>query len=628
MSPFPTIPGFEFTALLGRGGMASVYAARQPALGRDVAIKVVEARGEDAAQYLQRLENEAQSLAGLRHPNIVALYEFGRTSEGALYYVMPLLEGGDLTRGAKPWPEAELVELLDILLDALGHAHAADIVHRDIKPENILFDAEQRPMLADFGAALRRHRSRLTDEGVAIGSTGYMSPEQARGGHVDARSDLYSVAVLAFEMLTGELPFDGPDALAVALAQYEKPIPGLPAGLGHWQPFFLRALAFDPAQRFTSAEQMREALCTVQRTRAPRRRLRWHHAAALFACAAPLLAVLWLGPGGAVDAEEIASLIERNALLPPLQPNALDLLVDARARSPADLPLQALQAQLLDLLAMEMAPVLQRRDLIALQPLWARWRATADRLGAGDGEVARAHEQPVEQLLLQTLRHSVAHFDPAAAVPALQLLDAWPQADDSLHALAEAVRRLPLEGERFRDPDGPELLLVRKPQGDEIGLAVMTTAVQTELYQRFARATGRTPTACPAQHAGSQACLDLTEAQALAAWLSGDSGASYRLPTRRELESVMSHVATAPLHAWTTTCNAITTTTRPAVPRRVWGGVKSMFGGRSTEAGVERRCEGHFALPLDGQGRTARAFEGPGPSTTAVLLREVRSGIQ
>jgi serine/threonine protein kinase len=100
MSPFPSITGFELTALLGRGRMATVYAARQPALGREVAIKVVEAKGEDAAQYLPQLENEAQSLAGLHRPSIVALYEFGRTGESA-YYVMPMLDGGDLTRLAK-----------------------------------------------------------------------------------------------------------------------------------------------------------------------------------------------------------------------------------------------------------------------------------------------------------------------------------------------------------------------------------------------------------------------------------------------------------------------------------------------------------------------------------------------
>ena len=155
MSPYPTIDGLEFTAMVGRGGMATIYAARQLGLNRDVAVKVVEVSGSDAAQYMQRLENEAQSLAQLRHPGIVGLYQFGRTNEGAMYYVMPLLDGGDLSQQQRPMSEDRVVALLDQLLDALDHAHRAGIVHRDIKPENILFDADGRPLLADFGAAQR-----------------------------------------------------------------------------------------------------------------------------------------------------------------------------------------------------------------------------------------------------------------------------------------------------------------------------------------------------------------------------------------------------------------------------------------------------------------------------------------
>jgi hypothetical protein len=159
-----------------------------------------------------------------------------------------------------------VVELLDHLLDALEHAHAGDIIHRDIKPANILYDRFKRPMLADFGAALMRQRdTRLTTQGEAIGSTGYMSPEQARGHAVDARSDLYSVAVLAFEMLTGRRPFEEEDALATALAQIEKPVPRLPDELKHWQAFFYRALAVNPEHRYTSAASMRAAIHAVQR---------------------------------------------------------------------------------------------------------------------------------------------------------------------------------------------------------------------------------------------------------------------------------------------------------------------------------------------------------------------------
>jgi len=255
---FPEIPGYEIQSELGRGGMAVVYSAIEKDLDRPVAIKVVRDNGDS---LIQRLENEARGLAALHHPHIVDLYRFGRTEDGSLYYVMPLLTGGSLEDWPKPLPEAQVVELLQHLLDALEHAHAADIIHRDIKPANILFDRFKRPMLADFGAAFMRQRAaRLTSHGGAIGSSGYMSPEQARGQEVDARADLYSAAVLAFELLTGNRPWDGPDGLSIALAQLEQPVPRLPDNLRHWQAFFDKALSVNPAQRYPNAAAMREAI--------------------------------------------------------------------------------------------------------------------------------------------------------------------------------------------------------------------------------------------------------------------------------------------------------------------------------------------------------------------------------
>ena len=260
MSAFPQIPGYEIQGELGRGGMAVVYRAIENDLGREVAIKVVRGNASEPG-HIQRLENEARGLAGLHHPHIVDLYRFGQTGEGDLFYVMPLLPGGSLEDLPKPMPEKDVVALLDPLLDALAHAHAADIVHRDIKPANILFDRYKRPLLADFGAAFMRKRdTRLTTHGEAIGSSGFMSPEQARGLAVDARSDLYSVAVLAFELLTGKMPFEGEDALSTALAQIEKPVPRMPDQLKHWQPFFYRALAVNADHRFPSATAMRAAI--------------------------------------------------------------------------------------------------------------------------------------------------------------------------------------------------------------------------------------------------------------------------------------------------------------------------------------------------------------------------------
>jgi hypothetical protein len=261
VAAFPDVPGYEIHSELGRGGMAVVYSAIEKDLDRPVAIKVVRGDDGDPDGHIQRLENEARGLAALHHPHIVDLYRFGRLANGSLYYVMPLLSGGTLEDWPKPVPEDQVIALLDNLLQALEHAHAADIIHRDIKPANILFDRLKRPMLADFGAAFMRKRDeRLTAHGGAIGSSGYMSPEQARGNEVDARADLYSTAVLAFELLTGSRPWDGPDGLSIALAQLEKPVPRLPEALKHWQAFFDKALAVSPAQRFPDAAHMRVAM--------------------------------------------------------------------------------------------------------------------------------------------------------------------------------------------------------------------------------------------------------------------------------------------------------------------------------------------------------------------------------
>lgn len=274
MGEFPNIPGFTCDGVLGRGGMAVVYSAIDLALGRRVAIKVVSPGDNDEAQHVRRLEQEARGLAALQHPHIVELHAFGRTREGALYYVMPQLHGGDLTAWSRPLPEAQLRELLDPLLGALAHAHAAGIVHRDVKPENILFDRHARPLLGDFGAAFVRGAERITDRDMAIGSSHYMSPEQARGQDVDARADLYAMGVLAWEYLTGALPFAGEDDLAIALAKVEQPVPRLPRALAHWQPFFDRALAAQPDARFASADAMRAALPLPAAPAPPRSRSR------------------------------------------------------------------------------------------------------------------------------------------------------------------------------------------------------------------------------------------------------------------------------------------------------------------------------------------------------------------
>jgi hypothetical protein len=265
------IPGYRIVRRLGLGGMATVYLAVQESLGRSVAIKVLASERTPDDEIARRFQHEARTIARLDHPHIVSIYDVGRTSDGSIYYTMPYLPNGDLlTRHLRDDPQ-RVLEVVRALAEALGFAHDQGIVHRDVKPENVLFDKLDRPMLADFGIALNSSQSlRVTREGATIGSSGYMSPEQARGQPIDGRSDLYSLGVLCYELLTGELPFQGADSLAVALAHIEKPIPRLPVTRRLWQPFVDKALAKAADARFQSAEEMLAALAVIEkRLKAP-----------------------------------------------------------------------------------------------------------------------------------------------------------------------------------------------------------------------------------------------------------------------------------------------------------------------------------------------------------------------
>ncbi len=263
---YPQIAGYTFLRKLGHGGMATVYLANQESLDRPVSIKVMDRDTLQDEISMQRFENEARTIARLSHPSIVGIYEVGRTADGRLYYSMPFLPNGDLAQRDLARDELRIVEVLRILLQALGYAHAHGIVHRDVKQENVLFDADNRPLLTDFGIALSKTNDvRITTAGLAVGSSGYMAPEQARGSIVDARADLYSVGVLAYELLTGALPFRSSDALAMALMHAQDPVPRLPPGRSHWQEFIDRAMAKSPDQRYASARQMLDALDRIGR---------------------------------------------------------------------------------------------------------------------------------------------------------------------------------------------------------------------------------------------------------------------------------------------------------------------------------------------------------------------------
>ena len=269
-SVMPDIPGYRVMRRIGKGGMSYVYLAVQESLDRQVAIKITAPEILRDEISKQRFEQEARTIAKLEHPSIVGIFEVGRSPQGLMYYVMPYLSKGHLGQRDLRNDELRIVGVLRSLLSALGYAHTRGIVHRDVKAENVLFDNADRPVLADFGIALPfRSAVRITNVGFAVGSAAYMSPEQARGDTVDGRADLYAVGVLAYEMVTGHLPFQANDALALAVMHAHDPIPPLPGNRRHWQPFISGALAKAKEQRYRNAEQMLSALDELERRLRP-----------------------------------------------------------------------------------------------------------------------------------------------------------------------------------------------------------------------------------------------------------------------------------------------------------------------------------------------------------------------
>ena len=268
-SYMPDIPGYRVLRRIGKGGMSQVYLGVQESLDRQVAIKVMspEALADEVSK--QRFEQEARTIAKLEHPCIVGIHEVGRSHQGLMYYVLPYLAKGHLGQRDFTNDEARTFEVLRALLSALEYAHARGIVHRDVKAENVLFDNADRPLLTDFGIALsKKDNTRITTAGLAVGSGGYMAPEQARGEAVDGRADLYSVGVLAYELVTGRLPYLANDPLALALMHAQDPIPRLSADKKHWQGFIDRAMAKIPENRFRNAQQMLSALNQLSETTA------------------------------------------------------------------------------------------------------------------------------------------------------------------------------------------------------------------------------------------------------------------------------------------------------------------------------------------------------------------------
>jgi len=255
------IPNYEIGKLAGRGGVAEVYLATHKLLDRTVAIKLISpAKAGDLAD--KRFLKEAKVVAGLRHPNIVSIYDVG-VLENKYYIIMEYLEGGDLKQHVKKGVSAaRSVDMLKQIGSALAHAHDKGFIHRDIKSQNIMFRADGTAVLTDFGIVKDlTAETGYTLDGTSIGTPHYMSPEQAQGSSaIDYRTDLYSLGVTFYEMLTGSVPYQADSPVAVALKHIKDPVPQLPDHLSRYQSIIDRLMAKKPDKRFQSAHELIKAL--------------------------------------------------------------------------------------------------------------------------------------------------------------------------------------------------------------------------------------------------------------------------------------------------------------------------------------------------------------------------------
>ena len=260
---------YEVIRSIGEGGMANVYLGYDKILDRNVAIKVLRGDLANDEKFVRRFQREALSASSLSHPNIVAMYDVGE-DDGLYYIVMEYVEGKTLKQLLKKRGSLTLSEAIDIMLqltDGMAHAHDSYIVHRDLKPQNIMIEDDGQIKITDFGIAMALNSTQLTQTNSVMGSVHYLPPEQAAGKGATIKSDIYSMGIIFYELLTGELPFKGDSAVEIALKQMKEPLPDvhklnndIPQSIEN---IILKATAKNPKNRYDDAKSMHDDLLTA-----------------------------------------------------------------------------------------------------------------------------------------------------------------------------------------------------------------------------------------------------------------------------------------------------------------------------------------------------------------------------
>ena len=619
-TPLPEITGYRLLRVINHGGMSTVYLARQHTLGRDVAIKVMSPQALTDETSRRRFENEVRIIARLEHPHVVRIHEVGRTLDGLPYYAMPYMARGHLGQRDYTKSERRAVDIANTLLSVLGYAHSRNIVHRDVKAENVLFDDSDRPLLADFGIALRKDwgGARMTATGLAVGSTAYMAPEQARGEVVDGRADLYALAVLIWEMLTGKLPFEAQDALSMAVMHAQDPVPKLPAHLAHWQHFMNRALAKQPAQRFEDAAQMRAGIESVtQRSWMPalRDRLRrlaplQHYAKPIWAVCA-LLAFIGIGvlgaeylsrhsasdddvePGSRADTATIsAHNAVTTAMLKPLQDSPARAAIDAARKriaagqltSPLDANayasvLEAWNAdgtnaeviavigELTNAFANAIATQIRDGNDARAREINAMATALAQQTGTSGSPAFRRLRASTEAAVKARFESAAKRYDHDEAQRTAQLVADFGLSPQLGTDFTNRVAKMPHAGAVL--PGGG--VLHANAQG---AVAINRNPVTRTDYARFVAATRRSPAMCRERvsllrviaprdwrspgffqnEAEPVVCVSLQDAEAYAGWYSRQTDQHWRLPSAEEAHETPAQTGARAVSLWSRDC--------------------------------------------------------------------------